>query len=94
MAEVIASESCIVHDDALGIDRQIVAGQPVPPDLVDAYQAKTGDTSASAAPTVDDNLESATVDELKAEAERRGIEVEGTGANGRVTKDDLLKALG
>ena len=32
-------------------------------------------------------------DELKAEAEKRGLEVEGTGANGNVLKDDLVKAL-
>ena len=32
-------------------------------------------------------------DELKAEAEKRGLEVEGTGANGNVLKADLVAAL-
>lgn len=33
------------------------------------------------------------VDELKAEAEKRELDVEGTGANGNVLKDDLVQAL-
>ena len=33
------------------------------------------------------------VKELKAEAEERGLEIEGTGTNGRVTRADLIKAL-
>lgn len=33
------------------------------------------------------------VDDLKAEAEKRQLDVEGTGANGNVLKDDLVKAL-
>jgi len=33
------------------------------------------------------------VKELRAEAERRGIKVEGTGVQGRPRKSDLLKAL-
>jgi hypothetical protein len=31
--------------------------------------------------------------DLKAEAERRGLDVKGTGANGRVLKDDLVDSL-
>lgn len=41
--QIIASKDVIVHDDDLGIDRQIVAGQPVPPELVKAYTGKTGE---------------------------------------------------
>lgn len=32
-------------------------------------------------------------DELQAEADRRGLSIEGTGAGGNVLKDDLVKAL-
>lgn len=32
-------------------------------------------------------------DDLQAEADARGLEVKGTGANGAVTKEDLVKAL-
>jgi hypothetical protein len=38
----IAKEDMIVHDDALNIDRKIIAGQPVPPDLLEAYEQHTG----------------------------------------------------
>jgi hypothetical protein len=43
--QVIATEDAIVHDDVLGIDRKVFAGQPVPPDLVDAYKGgvRSGD---------------------------------------------------
>lgn len=40
-----------------------------------------------------EDLESMTKAELQAEADRRGVEVEGTGANGAVTKADLVRAL-
>lgn len=50
MAEqVIAAETVVVHDDQIGIDRQVIAGQPVPPTLVEAYEAKVGSKSKSAA---------------------------------------------
>ena len=38
-------------------------------------------------------LESLNVDELQAEADRRGLEVDGTGSGGNVVKADLLAAL-
>ena len=31
--------------------------------------------------------------ELKAEARKQGVEIEGTGSQGRITKSDFLKAL-
>ena len=43
--------------------------------------------------TADFDVHSAKKAELEAEAERRGVEVEGTGADGNVLVDDLQKAL-
>jgi hypothetical protein len=119
MADVIATESTIVHDPVLDIDRQIMAGQPVPPDLIDAYKAKVGDkaaeqdpgeaardtegdrrgaalgtgTSTGVAPDSPADYESMSVEDLKAEADRRGLTAEGTGKDGNVLKTDLVKAL-
>lgn len=45
--EVIASKDVVVHDDTLNIDRKVVAGQPVPPDLVDAYESEVGSKKSS-----------------------------------------------
>lgn len=42
MTEVIATESTIVKDPYLGIERQVLSGQPVPPELIDAYHEKVG----------------------------------------------------
>jgi hypothetical protein len=56
----VAIRDVIVHDDALDIDRQLLAGQPVPPELIDAYQAKVGDTGSRAEAGRDDT---AAVDE-------------------------------
>jgi hypothetical protein len=39
------------------------------------------------------DYESHKKDDLQAEADRRGLEVEGTGADGAVVKDDLVEAL-
>lgn len=51
---VIAKESVVVHDDLLGIDRHVFAGQPVPADLVGAYNAQTvGDDAAATGPEAD-----------------------------------------
>lgn len=43
---VIAGSTLVVHDDVLDIDRKIVKGTAVPPDLLAAYAAATGDKSA------------------------------------------------
>jgi hypothetical protein len=87
--QVIATEDAIVHDDVLGIDRKVFAGQPVPPDLVEAYQggARAGDGSDP----VDYDAES--VEELEKLVADRKLEVKGTGADGNVVKADLVKAL-
>jgi hypothetical protein len=84
------------HDDNIGIDRQIKGGQAVPPDLIDAYNAEVGNAPVSVSgdgqgESVD--YDSQQVDDLQAEADRRGIEVEGTGADGNVLKKDLVAAL-
>jgi hypothetical protein len=39
---VIAEKDAVVHDDNLGFDRQILAGQPVPPELTQAYKEQHG----------------------------------------------------
>lgn len=91
MAEVIATENVIVHDDVLGIDRQLIAGQPVPPDLVDAYTAKIGPSAAAQSPGGD--LDGMTVEDLQTLADERGVTVEGTGKDGNVLKADLVQAL-
>ena len=39
---VIAEKDAVVYDDALEIKRKVFAGQPVPPDLVEAYGAEAG----------------------------------------------------
>jgi hypothetical protein len=93
--QVIATEDASSTTIALNIDRKVFAGQPVPPDLVDAYN---GDTRASDGSDPDGSAvdyESQSVEELEAEAKQRGIydDIEGTGANGNVVKADLVKAL-
>ena len=95
MSEVIATETLIVHDDALGIDRQLLAGQPVPLDLIEPYRNAVGDEQASKTPADDaaDEITSKSVEDLQKLADERGVSVQGTGANGNVVKGDLLKAL-
>lgn len=38
----LAKQSMTVHDKALGIDRRLIEGQPIPPDLVEAYEEAGG----------------------------------------------------
>lgn len=42
---------------------------------------------------VNDNLEAMHFEDLKAEAEEKGLQVEGTGKNGAIKKEDYIKAL-
>jgi hypothetical protein len=88
--EVIASETVIVPDDALGIERMVIAGQPVPPDLVDAYQKKVGGSKADESSS---GYAAQKVEDLQAEVDRRELTVEGTGKDGNVVKADLVTAL-
>lgn len=102
--QIVATEDIVVHDDNLGIDRKLVAGQPVPPDLADAYRAKVGDEQAETTPGEDtggspdpdpitEDYGSYSPELLQGEVERRGLTVEGTGASGNVVKGDLVSAL-
>jgi hypothetical protein len=101
VAEVIATENAVVPDVALGIDRLVIAGQPVPPDLVGAYREKVGDKKAEESPadTAQSDEDSSTsyddqtVEQLQAEVDQRELEVEGTGKDGNVVKNDLVAAL-
>jgi hypothetical protein len=49
--------------------------------------------SPQAANRIDGDYESHTAPRLQQEADRRGLDVTGTGANGNVLKDDLVDAL-
>jgi hypothetical protein len=74
MAEVIASETKIVHDPVLDIDRQVIAGQPVPPDLVDAYKQEGGSVTDTPAVAVqgDEELAGEELDARAAELNIKG----------------------
>jgi hypothetical protein len=52
-----------------------------------------GDNSSSDASSDEFNVDGANKDELQAEADRRGVHVQGSGADGNVTKKDLQDAL-
>jgi hypothetical protein len=73
--QVIATETKIVHDPDLDIDRLVLAGQPVPPDLVEAYTSEGGSVDAPttlAADATDEQIAafvaSATADDVVAAA--------------------------
>ena len=87
----IATKDLVVHDSTFGVDRQIVAGQAVAPELLDAYAAQTG-TEVSAAPAAA-SYDSLSVEDLNAEVARRGLTVTGSGKDGNVLKSDLVAAL-
>lgn len=86
---VVASRDVVVHDDAMGIDRQIVAGTRVPPDLLEAYAKETGENVpppvAAAAPA--DSEELTGEDLAKRAAE---LKVEG---RSKMTADELRDAV-
>lgn len=92
----VATKDLVVKD-AIGVDRQIVAGMAVPLDLLDAYEAETGDTSAEitdpSTGALTGDYENHNAADLQAEADRRDLSVEGTGKDGNVLKADLVKAL-
>jgi hypothetical protein len=88
---LIATETVVVHDENLGIDRRVIAGQPVPPDLVAAYQAKTGGaaTSQPGDPSAGaDTGEVLTGDALKARAAELDID-----GRSQMTADELRAAI-
>ena len=68
----------------------LVAGKPVPDWAKDmVHEDNLTDGSGSDAGGYD----SQTKDDLQAEADKRGLEVEGTGKDGNVVKADLVAAL-
>lgn len=93
----LAKEDTVVDqvlDHGVKVQRKILAGTRVPPDLIDAYAEATGDSQAAAAGTDEaTNYNSMNVEDLQAEADRRGLTVEGTGKDGNVLKSDLVAAL-
>jgi hypothetical protein len=83
-------------DHGVKVQRKVIAGTRVPPDLIDAYTETTGDTPTEAA---DEQSSSSpdygamNVEELQALVDERELEVAGTGKDGNVVKADLVKAL-
>lgn len=55
LSTVVADHDAVVFDDAMGVHRQILAGQPVPPELLEAYQTEPTKPTAKAVrePAVD-----------------------------------------
>lgn len=95
------------HGRAVNEDGKLLAGDDVPGAVnaeqdeawrADMEKQRKASAAASApkggksAPASD--LDALSVDELAELAEERGVEVEGTGANGRVLKADYVRALG
>jgi hypothetical protein len=70
----IAAKDLIVHDNAIGIDRQILAGQAVPGDLLEEYEAAIGGSDSEAA-TGGKPVGKLNLEELKAYAEEHEIEL-------------------
>jgi hypothetical protein len=68
---VIATEDRTVHDNALKIDRKVFAGQPIPPDLVDAYRRM--DDVAPAPGTPPDSYKGLKQPALKGLLTERGV---------------------
>jgi hypothetical protein len=93
VSDLIASEDLTVDDENLGIKRKIFAGDRVPPDLVEAYKKATASRASEGAGTNANDWASKNKTDLETEVERRGLEVEGTGRDGAIVKDDLVAAL-
>lgn len=87
--------------DGVGVRRFIRAGDPITPGLADVPEddvrdtapgdpvGPTGTTPAPAGP----DYQGMSPEDLHALVDERGLEVEGTGKDGNVTKGDLVKAL-
>lgn len=91
-------DAVLTVDEAVA-DRLIAAGvavregeRPTPADDEPVIEPEA-DSSAEDGPGSEPDLDGLTVPELEDLAQQRGVEVEGTGADGRVLKADLLKAL-
>lgn len=81
----------------MALDRKIAAAEAAgDSEAAEAYRARLGQTGADAGTddgAVDYEADGWSKDELQAEAEKRGLTVEGSGANGNVVKADLIAAL-
>jgi pyruvate/2-oxoglutarate dehydrogenase complex dihydrolipoamide acyltransferase (E2) component len=90
----VAKEDKVVDIQLAGVtvQRKVIAGSPIPPDLIDAYNSAGGETAASETASETD-YSKLQVEDLEQLAEERGLEVEGTGKDGNVVKADLVKAL-
>lgn len=69
----------------------LLAGEPVPDWAKDMVQ--DDDLEAADSSSTGGGYSSQSKSDLEAEADKRGLDVEGSGANGNVTKDDLVAAL-
>lgn len=63
------------------VKKKIISGKPVR--TIKEVQDKI----------VGDNLEATSFEDLKAIADKKGLQVEGTGKNGAIKKEDYIKAL-
>jgi hypothetical protein len=86
------------HADTLASGRHVAPGDSVPADAVDLddqHDCNLVDEGrlVPISPPEPSAYEKQSADELQAEAERRGLEVDGTGADGNVLKKDLVAAL-
>lgn len=79
-------------DHGVIVQRKIVEGTRVPPDLIDAYHQATGEK-----PAKDDEAssryDSMKVEDLEQLVSDRELQVEGTGKDGNIVKADLIRAL-
>lgn len=87
-------------DTATGVRRIVRQGDPIPPsfELLEEGEPEVAESPAEPdklglAANASEGYSSSKKAELEAEANRRGLEVEGTGSEGAVTKDDLVRAL-
>jgi hypothetical protein len=90
----VAKEDLVV-EDAVGVPRKILASQPVPRDLLEAYEEKVGKSSKSSDGNEAPDYSKQNNDDLEAEIKKRGLDVptEGTGQDGNVIKKDLVAVL-
>lgn len=93
----VAEETRLVKNPYLGITQRVLAGQPIPPDLVEAYASGETVKARSITPNTttpgEFDVNTASKKDLEAEAKRRELTITGTGSQGNVTKEDLQKAL-
>jgi hypothetical protein len=90
VSELLKAASEVFGDDENPDGTTEVFGQ-LPAE--DGGSEPDGDDETGAVPPAPPAYADQSPADLKAEAERRDLQVDGSGANGRVVKDDLVKAL-